>query len=95
MEEQALSGGVRIRRDVWTVPVKHYKDAHFATFPELLIEPCIKTGSRSGDIVIDPFMGSGTTAVVALRNNRKYLGCEINPEYKSLQDKRLLTFEKE
>ena len=95
MEEQAVSGGVRIRRDVWTVPVKHYKDAHFATFPELLIEPCIKTGSRSGDIVIDPFMGSGATAVVALRNNRKYLGCEINPEYKSLQDKRLLTFEKE
>ncbi len=79
----------RNRRSVWTVTTKPYKGAHFATFPPDLIEPCILAGSRIGDIVLDPFMGSGTTAQVAVENNRRYLGCELNPEYEKLQAERL------
>lgn len=77
------------RRSVWTVTTKPYKGAHFATFPQDLIEPCILAGAPKGGIVLDPFMGSGTTAQVALQNGRQYLGCELNPEYKSLQDERI------
>jgi len=77
------------KRSVWTVTTKPYKGAHFATYPMDLIEPCILAGSKEGDIVLDPFMGSGTTAQVALDNHRQYLGCELNPEYKNLQDERL------
>jgi DNA modification methylase len=79
----------RNRRSVWTVATKPYKGAHFATFPPALIEPCILAGSRLGDIVLDPFMGSGTTAQVALQHERNYLGCELNTEYKPLQDERI------
>jgi len=79
----------RNRRSVWTVATRPYKGAHFATFPPALIEPCILAGSRPGDVVLDPFMGSGTTAAVALQHGRQYLGCELNPEYKALQDERL------
>ena len=79
----------RNRRSVWTVTTKPYSGAHFATFPADLIEPCILAGSRPGDIVLDPFMGSGTTAQVAQAFGRQYLGCELNPEYKKLIDKRL------
>ena len=85
----ADSGGTKLRPDVWNVPVSSYKGAHFATFPNTLIEPCIIAGSDVGDIVLDPFIGSGTTAEVAIRHGRKYLGCELNPEYKELQDKRI------
>ena len=80
---------LRNRRSVWTVATKPYKGAHFATFPPALIEPCILAGSRQGDIVLDPFMGSGTTAAVSVQHGRKYLGCELNPEYKALQDQRI------
>jgi DNA modification methylase len=79
----------RNRRSVWTVATRPYKGAHFATFPPALIEPCILAGSRPGDIVLDPFMGSGTTAQVALDHGRQYLGCELNPEYGSLQEERI------
>jgi len=78
----------RNRRDVWTVTPKPYKGAHFAIFPESLIEPCILAGSAPGDIVFDPFMGSGTTAAVARRHGRNWLGCELNPEYAELQRER-------
>jgi len=61
----------------------------FAAFPQALVAPCILAGSRPGDIVLDPFMGSGTTAKVAQRLGRHYLGCEINPQYARLQDERL------
>lgn len=77
------------KRDVWVVPTKSYKGAHFATFPPPLIEPCILAGSRVNDIVLDPFMGSGTTAMVAKQHGRRYLGCELNEDYRELQDKRL------
>lgn len=79
----------RNRRSVWTVATRPYKGAHFATFPPALIEPCILAGSRSGDIVLDPFMGSGTTAAVALQHGRQYLGCELNADYGPLQQERI------
>ena len=83
------SDGFRNRRSVWTVTTRPYKGAHFATFPPALIEPCILAGSRPGDIVLDPFMGSGTTAAVALQHGRQYLGCELNQEYAPLQQERI------
>jgi DNA modification methylase len=82
-------GKHKLRPSVWSVPVSTYKGAHFATFPPALIEPCVQAGSREGDIVLDPFIGSGTTAEVALRHGRRFLGCELNPEYKQLQDERI------
>jgi len=77
------------KRSVWAVNTKPYAGAHFAVFPQELIEPCIMAGAPIGGIVLDPFMGSGTTAQVAQHLGRQYLGCELNPEYKSLQDKRI------
>ena len=77
------------RRSVWTVATRPYKGAHFATFPPALIEPCILAGSRPGDVVFDPFMGSGTTAQVAKQHGRHWLGCELNPEYETLQQQRI------
>ena len=88
-EDVAYNGELRNRRSVWSVPTRPYKGAHFATFPPALIEPCILAGSRPGDIVLDPFMGSGTTAEVAILHGRRYLGCELNEEYRSLQDARI------
>lgn len=85
------NGETRNRRSVWTVATRPYKGAHFATFPPALIEPCILAGSRVNDIVLDPFMGSGTTAAVALQHGRQYLGCELNPAYQPLQDARIAT----
>jgi DNA modification methylase len=79
----------RNKRSVWTVTTKPYAGAHFAVFPSDLIEPCILAGAPVGGIVLDPFMGSGTTAQVAQDLGRQYLGCELNPEYKKLQDQRL------
>lgn len=76
------------KRSVWTVNPKPYAGAHFAVFPEELIEPCILAGAPVGGIVLDPFMGSGTTAQVAQALGRQYLGCELNPEYGKLQKKR-------
>ena len=81
--------GMANKRSVWTVNTKPYAGAHFAVFPQDLIEPCIMAGAPIGGIVLDPFMGSGTTAQVAQDLGRQYLGCELNPEYKPLQDKRL------
>ena len=84
-----ITADSRNRRSVWTVATRPYKGAHFATFPPALIEPCILAGSRPDDIVLDPFMGSGTTAAVALQHGRQYLGCELNREYKPLQQERI------
>jgi DNA modification methylase len=77
------------RRSVWTVTTKPYKGAHFATFPADLIAPCIQAGAPQGGIVLDPFMGSGTTAHTALRLGRRYVGCELSNEYIKLANKRL------
>jgi DNA modification methylase len=79
----------RNKRSVWTVATQPYPEAHFATFPEALIEPCIFAGSRIGDTVLDPFCGSGTTGVVAIRHQRAFLGIELNPNYLELARTRI------
>ena len=68
---------------------KPYKGAHFATYPAELIEPCILAGSERGDIILDPFMGSGTTAAVAKSLGRNYVGCELHEDYGNLIQKRV------
>lgn len=73
--------GLRNHRSVWSVATQGYKGAHFATFPEKLVEPCILAGSRPQGTVIDPFCGSGTTGVVAIRNGRRFIGIDINQYY--------------
>lgn len=77
------------KRSVWTVTTKPFSEAHFATFPEKLIIDCIKAGCPENGIVLDPFMGAGTTALVARKLNRNYIGFEINPEYIKIAEKRL------
>ena len=82
---------MRNRRDVWTINTKPFKGAHFAVMPEALVEPCILAGSRGDktDIVLDPFTGSGTVGVVALRHNRKFIGIELNPVYAEIAKNRI------
>lgn len=77
------------RRSVWTIPTKPYAGAHFAVMPESLAKPCILAGSRPGDLVLDPFMGSGTVGVVALRHGRDFIGTELNSEYAALAEARI------
>ena len=79
---------VRNKRDVWTVCTKPNKEAHFATFPEELITPCILAGCRKGGVVLDPFFGSGTTGRVAREYGRDYIGIELNPEYVKIAERR-------
>jgi DNA modification methylase len=88
-EESAYDTGTRNRRSVWTVATKPYKGAHFATFPPDLIRPCILAGCPKDGTVLDPFGGSGTTALVALEEGRKAVLCELNPDYIALAQKRL------
>ena len=85
-EEQSSYG--RNKRDVWLVPTQPYHGAHFATFPSKLIEPCILAGTRKSDIVFDPFLGSGTVGEVAQKLGRQWIGCELNEQYKPLQEER-------
>jgi DNA modification methylase len=81
--------GMRNKRSVWTVATAQMKEAHFATFPEKLIEPCILAGCPVDGIVLDPFFGSGTTGVVALKHNKNFIGIELNPEYIKIAERRL------
>lgn len=87
-EEAGEVTGMRNKRDVWTVAPANYPEAHFATYPPDLIKPCILAGSKPGDVVLDPFGGSGTTGMVALELGRKAVLIELNPEYAELIDKR-------
>ena len=80
----------RNKRSVWKINTQPYKEAHFAVFPEKLPELCIKAGSKEGDIVLDPFFGSGTTGFVAQRLYRKWIGIELNPEYIKIANKRFV-----
>jgi len=84
----AANGGKRNKRSVWTVPTMPYSGAHFATMPEKLVEPCILAGSRLGDRVFDPFIGSGTVGAVAERLGRRWVGTDLNPAYHQLARKR-------
>ena len=83
------TGDTRNRRSVWTVSTKPYDGAHFATFPTDLIEPCILAGCPEGGTVLDPFSGSGTTGEVSVKHGRRYVGCELNPDYVGLSLKRI------
>jgi DNA modification methylase len=87
----AVSGLVndRNRRTVWTVAAEPFPEAHFATFPPALIKPCVLAGCPTGGGVLDPFMGAGTTALVAAQLNRTFYGIELNPEYKAMAEKRV------
>ena len=85
----AKSYPTKNKRSVWSITNKPYKGAHFAVFPPDLIEPCIKAGSEKGDLVLDPFMGSGTTAMVAKKLGRDYIGCELHEGYGNLIEDRV------
>lgn len=76
-------------RSVWEINTKAYREAHFATFPTALVEPCLATTSREGDLILDPFIGSGTTGLVALSMRRRFVGVELNPEYVEIAERRL------
>jgi DNA modification methylase len=80
---------MRNKRSVWTVTTKPFKGAHFATFPMDLIEPCVLAGAPKEGVVLDPFLGSGTTGLVAKKNGRSFVGIELNPEYMEIAKKRL------
>ena len=79
----AVTGLVEKRnaRSVWTIPTEAFPEAHFATFPQALVEPCVLAGSEPGDTVLDSFVGSGTVGVVALRHGRLFRGIELSAEY--------------
>ena len=76
-------------RDVWEINTVGFAGAHFATFPPELVRRCVVIGSRPGDYVLDPFLGSGTTAAVARAEGRRFLGCELNPDYLPLIAQRI------
>lgn len=84
----------RNKRTVWTIPTQPFSEAHFATFPKDLIRPCIRAGCPANGIVIDPFMGSGTTACVCIEENRNYLGIELNHKYIKIAENRIRSTER-
>ena len=88
-DESAWPLDTRNKRSVWTVPTQGFKGAHFATFPPDLIRPCILAGAPRGGVVLDPFGGAGTTAVVAMQEGRKSILCELNPEYAAMAERRI------
>jgi DNA modification methylase len=83
------SVSLRNRRSVWTVPTQPFHGQHFATFPSELVRPCIRAGCPESGVVLDPFMGAGTTALVALQENRSFVGIEMNPHYTEITEERL------
>ena len=89
--EDTVDSLKRNKRTVWHINTATFKDAHFAVYPPDLIIPCIKAGSKKGDIILDPFIGSGTTAMVAKDLGRHYIGCELHEEYSTLIDERVPT----
>ncbi len=81
--------GGRNPRSVWEINTQGCKGAHFATFPMALVEPCVALASSPGDLVLDPFLGSGTTGLVALKLGRRFVGVELNPEYIGIAKERI------
>jgi site-specific DNA-methyltransferase (adenine-specific) len=82
----------RNKRCVWSITTKSFKGAHFAVYPQELIETPISAGCPNGGIVLDPFMGSGTTGVVALKQNKRFIGIELNPDYIEIAKRRIIEF---
>ena len=91
--DQAFHEKGRNKRTVWEMPLSKFPDAHFAVFPDKLIEPCILAGSAAGDVVLDPFIGSGTTALVALRNKRHFIGIDLSDKYAEMAAERVRKFQ--
>ena len=87
--EAVVEGNGRNCRSVWNINTQGFAGAHFATFPPKLVEPCIRSSSRPGDFVLDPFFGSGTVGVVCQELDRRYVGIELNPEYVEIAAERL------
>lgn len=88
-KEMGLNGEYRNRRTVWNINTQSFQEAHFATFPQKLIEPCVLISSRPDDFILDPFFGSGTVGVVCVQNKRRYIGIELNPKYIEIAANRL------
>lgn len=84
-----LASGLRNKRSVWTITTKPFKEAHFATYPPDLIQPCILAGCPEGGVVLDPFFGAGTTGLVSEKLGREWIGCELNPEYAAIAERRI------
>ena len=87
-DASALTG--RNKRSVWTIATKPCKEAHFAVMPTSLVTPCIRAGCPVGGTVLDPFAGSGTTGIVAVREGREFIGIELNPEYSAMANRRIV-----
>lgn len=87
--DQAFHPLGRNKRSVWSIPLSKYRGAHFAVFPEKLVEPCILAGCPRGGIVVDPFFGAGTTGVVAVKHGRRFAGIELNADYCRMAEARL------
>jgi site-specific DNA-methyltransferase (cytosine-N4-specific) len=94
LEDTKDGSGKKNKRTVWSINTEAYSGAHFATFPPSLVQPCILSGSRVGDIVFDPFLGSGTVCEEALRLGRLSSGVELNINYTKLAEKRLHSIQK-
>lgn len=89
LDKMTRFAATRNKRSVWTVTPKPFRGAHFATMPPGLVEPCVLAGARAGDLVLDPFTGSGTTAVVALQHGRRFVGTELNPAFVAMAHARV------
>jgi len=87
--DQAFHPGGRNKRTVWDLPLGKFRDAHFAVYPESLVETCLLASSRRGDIILDPFAGSGTTGVVAIKHDRKFIGCDLVKRYQEMAQRRI------
>ena len=86
---KGAENGGRNRRSVWTISTKPFAGAHFAVMPWDLVEPCVLAGSRPGELVLDPFAGSGTVGMVARRHGRSFVGIELNPTYAAMARQRI------
>ncbi|MBY4710101.1 DNA-methyltransferase [Burkholderia cepacia] len=89
--DQAFHPLGRNKRTVWSVPLGKFREAHFAVFPDKLIDPCVVAGSPPNGVVIDPFFGAGTAGLVALNRGRKFVGIDLNPDYCQIARNRLIT----
>ncbi|MBQ1348485.1 MAG: site-specific DNA-methyltransferase [Aeriscardovia sp.] len=87
--DRAFNPKGRNKRTVWSIPLGKFRGAHFAVFPETLIEIPLLASTRPGDLVLDPFAGSGTTGVVALKYGRRFIGIELEPRYAEMAQKRI------
>lgn len=87
--DQAFHPNGRNKRTVWEIPLGKFRDAHFAVYPETLVETCLLASTKVGDVVLDPFTGSGTTGVVAVKNGRKFIGFELVSKYQKMAQQRI------